>query len=248
MQGDNVCHPGVPCQPQRVMSAGLCLQWCWVMVAWLGRVPIKKAGQAIHMHQGGGSSCPGAIVQVHWVPTSSLCVLFQFPVVEPCMPVWLRVLRRTLRSSKLSSSSISAERNAQLSSIQQQLAAPLPGTSQPSFWGSHTKRQVTIHIHTHAHSPFHTLAHSCSHPLSGLAHHYVDSFSIFSLKSLVKGISISYHFKEPALDIIDLCIVFWRLYFLYLKSDLYFILSSADIGLCCCSFSSSFRCWLRLFV
>ena len=56
-----------------------------------------------------------------------------------------------------------------------------------------------------------------------------------------------YPFKEQTLGFIDIFSIFLNLYFVYLLSDLCYLLLLLNVGFVC-SFSNSFRWWIRLFI
>ena len=60
--------------------------------------------------------------------------------------------------------------------------------------------------------------------------------------------SFVYLLKEPTFSFIDLCYCFLRFYFIYFCSDLYDFFPSTDLGFLCSSFSSCFRCKVRLLI
>ena len=60
-------------------------------------------------------------------------------------------------------------------------------------------------------------------------------------------VSFVYHFKESVLDLLISSFVFFNLYFIYSLLNLYYFLSSSDLGFVGSPFSNSFRWWVRLF-
>ena len=75
---------------------------------------------------------------------------------------------------------------------------------------------------------------------------FIWVLTLFFLISLAKGLSILFIFSKNQL-LFSLIPVLLRLYFAYFHSDLYYFLSSTHHGICC-SFSSSFRCKIRLLI
>ena len=79
---------------------------------------------------------------------------------------------------------------------------------------------------------------------------YLSSFSLFFfLVSLAKGFPTSFVFSKNQLLVSLIFFLFYfSLYFIYFCSDLYYFLHLLILGFIFSSFSSSFRCNVRLFI